>query len=172
MRLPVLCMPHHQELMHQGHRIVSKHTFIIVLGMSLRWYVLVCAFQLCAGKVQQGVLTDDCSHTMQYSLHSHLRRKLLTICLLLQKVQKMQSRLHYIGSAAPRQHKIFVDDEAAAQSFSAEQHFDTPNELLDRNFNRPRTAQLQEPGFVSHVPDRRKKRKLDRYQLCLTSRVC
>ena len=86
--------------------------------------------------------------------------------MVLQKVEKMQSRLHFIGSAAPRQHKIFVDDEAAVQSFSAEQHFDTPSELMDRSFNRPRTAQLQEPDFVANMPDRRKKRKLDRYKSC------
>ena len=81
---------------------------------------------------------------------------------MLQKVERMQAQLHYIGSATPRQHKIFVDDEAAVRSFSAEQHFDTPNELMDRSFNRPRTAQLQEPAFVANMPDRRRKRKLDR----------
>ena len=86
-------------------------------------------------------------------------RKLQTV---LQKVEKLQSGLHFIGAAAPRQHKVFVDDEAAVQSFSAEQHFDTPNELMDRSFNRPRTAQLQEPNFVANMPNRRRMRKLDR----------
>ena len=83
---------------------------------------------------------------------------------MLQKVEKLQARLHFIGAGAPRQHKVFVDDEAAVQSFSAEQHFNTHNELMDRGFNRPRTAQLQEPNFVANMPDKRRMKKLDRYQ--------
>ncbi|DBA65845.1 TPA: hypothetical protein ACH3X2_002876 [Trebouxia sp. C0005] len=67
----------------------------------------------------------------------------------MKKVDRLRSQLQFIGAAAPRQHVVFVDDQAAVQSFSAEQHFDTPNELLTRSFNRPRTAQLQEPDTLT-----------------------
>ena len=88
-------------------------------------------------------------------------------CLLcLQKVDRLRSQLHFIGAAAPRQHVVFVDDEAAMQSFSAEQHFDTASELLSRSFNRPRTAQLQEPANVGTLPAKHKQRQADRWE-CL-----
>ncbi|DBA96634.1 TPA: hypothetical protein ACH3X1_015492 [Trebouxia sp. C0004] len=67
----------------------------------------------------------------------------------MKKVDRLRSQLQFIGAAAPQQHVVFVDDQAAVQSFSAEQHFDTPNELLTRSFNRPRIAQLQEPDILT-----------------------
>lgn len=79
-----------------------------------------------------------------------------------QKVERLRSQLHFIGAAAPNQHVVFVEDEAAAQSFSAEQHFDTPSELLDRGFNRPRTAQLQEPMQAADALTRNRQRHADR----------
>lgn len=79
-----------------------------------------------------------------------------------QKVERLKSQLHFIGAAAPRQHIVFVEDEAAAQSFSAEQHFDTPSELLDRSFNRPRTAQLQEPMQAADLSTGHRQRRADR----------
>lgn len=78
------------------------------------------------------------------------------------KVDRLRSQLHFIGAAAPRQHVVFVDDEATMQSFSAEQHFDTANELLSRSFNRPRTAQLQEPAVAGTLPAKHKQRQADR----------
>lgn len=80
----------------------------------------------------------------------------------MQKVERLKSQLHFIGAAAPRQHVVFVDDEAAAQSFSAEQHFDTPSELLDRSFNRPRIAQLQEPMQAADASTGHKRQRADR----------
>lgn len=62
----------------------------------------------------------------------------------MQKVEKLQQRLHLLGGASQSQHTIFVDDEAALRGFSAAEHFDTPAELLDRSFNRPRVEQLME----------------------------
>ena len=79
-----------------------------------------------------------------------------------QKVERLKSQLHFIGAAAPRQHVVFVDDEAAAQSFLAEQHFDTPSELLDRSFNRPRTAQLQEPMQAADTLTGNRRKRADR----------
>ena len=79
-----------------------------------------------------------------------------------QKVERLKSQLHFIGAAAPRQHVVFVEDEAAAQSFSAEQHFDTPSELLDRSFNRPRTAQLQEPMQAADASSGHRRQRADR----------
>lgn len=80
----------------------------------------------------------------------------------MKKVERLRSQLHFIGAAAPNQHVVFVEDEAAAQSFSAEQHFDTPSELLDRGFNRPRTAQLQEPMQAADALTRNRQRHADR----------
>ena len=54
----------------------------------------------------------------------------------------MRGDLHFIGVPAANQHTVFVDSPAAARSFSAAEHFDTPEELLGRSFNRPRQAQL------------------------------
>ena len=44
---------------------------------------------------------------------------------------------------------VFVDDDAQAAAFDAEEHFDTPAELLGRAFNRPRKAQLEGEALVS-----------------------
>ncbi len=77
-------------------------------------------------------------------------------------MDRLRSQLQFIGAAAPRQHVVFVDDQAAVQSFSAEQHFDTPNELLTRSFNRPRTAQLQEPEVLT----KHNWRQADRWECC------
>lgn len=80
----------------------------------------------------------------------------------MKKVERLRSQLHFIGASAPRQHVVFVDDEAAVQSFSAEQHFDTPSDLLDRSFNRPRTAQLQEPAVAGSLPSRHQQQQSER----------
>ncbi len=80
----------------------------------------------------------------------------------MQKVDRLRSQLQFIGAAAPLQHVVFVDDQAAVQSFSAEQHFDTPSELLTRSFNRPRTAQLQEPEALT----KHSWQQADRWECC------
>eukprot|EP00798_Chlamydomonas_sp_ICE-L_P010014 gene10014-7900_t len=59
-----------------------------------------------------------------------------------EKIRKMKSSLHFIGAAKPQQHKVFVDTAEEAATFKPEDYFDTPAELLDRNFNRPRSSTL------------------------------
>ncbi|GFR47495.1 hypothetical protein Agub_g9224 [Astrephomene gubernaculifera] len=49
--------------------------------------------------------------------------------------------------AAPR-HTVFVDSAVEAASFDPTEYFDTPAELLDRTFNRPRSAQLADRKAV------------------------
>lgn len=89
-------------------------------------------------------------------------------------MDRLRSQLHFIGAAAPRQHVVFVDDEAAVQSFSAEQHFDTPNELLSRSFNRPRMAQLQEPAVAGSLPARHQRQQSERWDIAFDTslRLC
>ena len=57
---------------------------------------------------------------------------------------------------------MFLDGEEAP-SFSPQQHFDTPAELLGRAYNRPRNEQLKSAVLVSSsaapLPD---SKKLDR----------
>lgn len=65
------------------------------------------------------------------------------------KVERMQESLHLIGAPAQRQHVVFVDDEEEAKKFNPEEHFDTPAELLDRSYNRPRKSQLEDKATVS-----------------------
>ena len=70
------------------------------------------------------------------------------------KIEKMQQSLHLLGATQQQQgrqqhrHVVFVDDEDQARSFDPEKHFDTPAELLDRTYNRPRTSQLEEGRVV------------------------
>lgn len=59
-----------------------------------------------------------------------------------QRLERMRGDLHFIGVPASNQHAVFVDSASEARAFSATKHFDTPEELLDRSFNRPRQAQL------------------------------
>lgn len=82
------------------------------------------------------------------------------------KVERLQSSLHLLGAAPPggRRHVVFVDNEAAAAQFDPAAHFDTPGELLDRSFNRPRSAQLGDAaaaggGAVSEAAARRAERR-------------
>ncbi len=60
----------------------------------------------------------------------------------MQRLDRLQESLHFIGVPAQNRHTVFVDSSSAARSFSAEAHFDTPAPLLGRAFNRPRAAQL------------------------------
>ena len=59
-----------------------------------------------------------------------------------QKAAKLGQNLHFIGEAAPRKHKIFVDDKNSMDAFDVATHFDTAPELVDRAFNRPRSAKI------------------------------
>lgn len=70
-----------------------------------------------------------------------------------QKVERMQQSLHLLGAPPSNQHTVFVEDEDEAKTFDPAQYFDTPAELLDRSFNRPRAAQLADPAAVSAGAD-------------------
>lgn len=66
------------------------------------------------------------------------------------KVQRLQESLHLIGAPTPasRKHVVFVDDEQEVEQFDPEKYFDTPADLLQRSYNRPRNAQLSESSLV------------------------
>lgn len=65
------------------------------------------------------------------------------------KIEKLKENLHLLGKSKVNKHTVFVDSEQDVASFDPSQHFDTPAELLDRTYNRPRTSQLAEPIVVS-----------------------
>ena len=67
-----------------------------------------------------------------------------------------------VGGASQSRHTIFVDDEDELRGFSAEKHFDTPSELLERTFNRPREEQLRGQGCASGVVDAATDSRLNR----------
>lgn len=67
------------------------------------------------------------------------------------KVEKMKRNLHGIGVPVKRKHTVFVDTEEEAKSFDAAEHFDTVPELVNRTFNRPRRAQLEDEDAVVGV---------------------
>eukprot|EP00884_Botryococcus_braunii_P006604 jgi/Botrbrau1/15945/Bobra.0260s0006.1 len=69
------------------------------------------------------------------------------------KLEKLRERLHFVGAGKQTRHTVFVDSEREARNFSAEEFFDTPAELLDRAFNRPRRSQLGDPATVSGAPE-------------------
>ena len=72
-------------------------------------------------------------------------------------MERLRESLHFIGapdaadgaSTSGRRHTVFVDGEDEARQFRPEDFFDTPPQLLGRAFNRPRTAQLAQPGAVT-----------------------
>lgn len=69
------------------------------------------------------------------------------------KVERLRQNLHLLGSAAPpeRRHIVFVENDQEAETFDPAKHFDTPAELLDRSFNRPRNEQLKSSIIVSNL---------------------
>ena len=80
-----------------------------------------------------------------------------------QKVQQLQERLHMLRGVSQSRHTVFVDDKDELRGFSAEKHFDTPSELLDRSFNRPREEQLRGQSSASGIVDARMEARLNRY---------
>lgn len=72
---------------------------------------------------------------------------------VIQKLERLKERLHFLGAGAQPRHTVFVDSHKEARVFSAEAYFDTPAELLGRTFNRPRRAQLEDVGTVSGSPE-------------------
>lgn len=65
----------------------------------------------------------------------------------LNKINKMQSSMHFLGNAstvAPnRKHTIFVETQEEADQFDVATFFDTAPELTNRAFNRPRIKDLR-----------------------------
>lgn len=92
----------------------------------------------------------------------------------MQKGDRLQSGLHFLGASKPSNHTIFVDDEEEAQNFDAEEWFDTPKELLGRVYNRPRRAQ----GNGALLADDKQVQQLQRCEITLqavmvmTSKEC
>lgn len=68
---------------------------------------------------------------------------------VLQRLEKMQGDLHFIGAPVQNRHTVFVDSTDAARNFDAAEYFDTEEELLSRSFNRPRKEQLDAGAFKS-----------------------
>jgi hypothetical protein len=64
----------------------------------------------------------------------------------MQKQDRLQSGLHFLGVSKPSNHTIFVEDRQTAKVFDASEYFDTPAELMGRAYSRPRQA--QEVGIV------------------------
>ena len=59
------------------------------------------------------------------------------------KIEKMKANLHQIRSKKQNKHTVFVDDEDELKSFNPSEHFDTPETMLRRSYNRPRSEQVE-----------------------------
>lgn len=68
--------------------------------------------------------------------------------LAVQKRQRLKGSLHFLGATTSSRHTVFVDDVEGVRGFDAAKHFDTPAELVGRAYNRPRTAQLDDPALL------------------------
>jgi len=73
----------------------------------------------------------------------------LIIFLDLQRTERLQASLHFLGSDVPSSHVVYVDDERAVRRLTSAQHFNTPAELLGRCHNRPTAEQLSTPMATS-----------------------
>lgn len=70
-----------------------------------------------------------------------------------QRLERLQSRLHMLGAPAERRHQVFVDDEPSARSFKPAEFFETDESLLDRSYNRPRLSQLEAAHLAPDADD-------------------
>ena len=59
-------------------------------------------------------------------------------------MEKLRAELHLLGWPAKNQHIVFVDRESEVEKFDESDYFETPKELMERRFNRPRRHQLKE----------------------------
>lgn len=64
------------------------------------------------------------------------------------KMERLKQNLHGLSKDAQNTHTVFVDSESELESFDPSKHFDTPADLLDRTFNRPRTNQLANESLI------------------------
>ena len=66
----------------------------------------------------------------------------------MQKRERLQNSLHFLGAAKPSNHTVFFDEDEEAAQFDPAEHFDTPAELLGRTHNRPRRSQLAAADLI------------------------
>lgn len=74
-------------------------------------------------------------------VHSFICVSLFSCCTI-QRIEKLGAELHFLGVPAENKHIVFADSLAEAKQFSPTEYFGTPNEFLNRSFNRPRADQL------------------------------
>ncbi|VDK58457.1 unnamed protein product [Anisakis simplex] len=66
------------------------------------------------------------------------------------KIEKLRATLHFADIAVnSNQHTIFVDTEEEAKKFDPIKYFDTPEQLIDRRYNRPRTSTLENQSVIN-----------------------
>ncbi|VDM24431.1 unnamed protein product [Toxocara canis] len=66
------------------------------------------------------------------------------------KIEKLKATLHFADlGVGSNQHTIFVDTEEEAKKFDPIQYFDTPQQLIDRRYNRPRTSTLKKHSVMN-----------------------
>ncbi|PVH17874.1 uncharacterized protein CXQ87_000775 [Candidozyma duobushaemuli] len=80
----------------------------------------------------------------------------------LQKIEKLKNKL---GFKAGGKHTVFVDNENDAESFKAEEFFNTDESMLDRKENRLRIDQLETSQKVVKDIDFEDKEKVDKQKL-------
>ncbi|EJW73856.1 hypothetical protein WUBG_15235, partial [Wuchereria bancrofti] len=66
------------------------------------------------------------------------------------KIEKLKATLHFADTTvAKNTHTIFVDTEEEAKNFDPVRYFNTPKEVLDRRYNRPRISTLQSSTIIN-----------------------
>uniref|UniRef100_A0A915PXV0 U3 small nucleolar RNA-associated protein 11 n=1 Tax=Setaria digitata TaxID=48799 RepID=A0A915PXV0_9BILA len=67
-----------------------------------------------------------------------------------QKIEKLRATLHFADTEVVKNtHTIFVDTKEEAKNFNLVKYFDTPKEVLDRRYNRPRVSTLQSSAIIN-----------------------
>ncbi|VDK80475.1 unnamed protein product [Onchocerca ochengi] len=66
------------------------------------------------------------------------------------KIEKLRATLHFADTVATKNtHTVFVDTEKEAKNFDPVKYFDTPKEVLNRRYNRPRISTLQSSSIIN-----------------------
>jgi U3 small nucleolar RNA-associated protein 11 len=106
-------------------------------------------------KTKDGVHVAPTAHANAYSADEIRLMKTqdvgyLTMKLQMEKkkVERLKENVHGLGKNGTGSHTVFVDSEKDVESFDPSEHFETPAELLDRKFNRPRISQLADGSLV------------------------
>lgn len=60
------------------------------------------------------------------------------------KIKRLSENLHLIGDQRPKSHTVFVDSVNELDSFNPAEYFGTAPELVDRTFNRPKLANIDQ----------------------------